>query len=474
MISKINKFLGLDKFSVQWKVLVDSATGTSHQKTRLPCQDYGSYEIYDQYLIGAIADGAGTCDRSDIGAKLVVDQTLYFLKSYLSRYQPSSSEPQARSLFLEVIKYTREKLQNQADSDQSDFKQYSCTLLAFVVSPDSTLAMQLGDGFIVVRKKFDQIYTLLFEPAKGEFNNETIFITAPIETIQEDLQVKILNTPISFLCASTDGMENLALDLRAKQAFHNFFVPLEKHIQEIDYTFLSQDQYIANLLQHPDVNKKTDDDKTLLICSSLQSDLYPELQNYQSPPSRSTRQLPGSTRQPPIGVPVRRSGTNLPNPGGALDQDSSFESQAQIEQVSPADNYRQPSGLPYLWLCCNCLYLYFAMTFFTYFSIALQNYPLDQQFTKVIMGFFTLKSILPISAFVLILGLCSICFAMYIHHIIIRSFSISKRTKYIYISLGCLALSVMFGLITAVTLQNAYPTAACMQQTLLTNLCRQR
>ena len=59
-----------------WKAIARSAIGTSHQKQRLPCQDYGDYKILNQTLVGAVADGAGSAKYADIGAKLAVETVL--------------------------------------------------------------------------------------------------------------------------------------------------------------------------------------------------------------------------------------------------------------------------------------------------------------------------------------------------------------------------------------------------------------
>jgi hypothetical protein len=43
------------------------------------CQDYSNYRCYDDIIIGAVSDGAGSAKHSDVGAKLAVETTLSFL-----------------------------------------------------------------------------------------------------------------------------------------------------------------------------------------------------------------------------------------------------------------------------------------------------------------------------------------------------------------------------------------------------------
>ncbi len=59
-----------------WKRVACSEVGISHQKQEMPCQDYGDYRIFDDVIVGAVADGAGSAKYSDIGAKLTVEKVV--------------------------------------------------------------------------------------------------------------------------------------------------------------------------------------------------------------------------------------------------------------------------------------------------------------------------------------------------------------------------------------------------------------
>jgi hypothetical protein len=52
-----------------WKAVARSATGTSHLKQQIPCQDYGDCKVLNDVIIGAVADGAGSAKYADIGAQ---------------------------------------------------------------------------------------------------------------------------------------------------------------------------------------------------------------------------------------------------------------------------------------------------------------------------------------------------------------------------------------------------------------------
>ena len=62
-----------------WKAVARSATGASHLKQQIPCQDYGGCKVLNDVIIGAIADGAGSAKYADIGAQLAVKTVLGYL-----------------------------------------------------------------------------------------------------------------------------------------------------------------------------------------------------------------------------------------------------------------------------------------------------------------------------------------------------------------------------------------------------------
>ncbi|MEB3312139.1 MAG: PP2C family serine/threonine-protein phosphatase [Snowella sp.] len=244
-----------------WKAITRSAIGTRHQAANLPCQDYGAYRLLNQdILIGAIADGAGSAKNADIGAKVAVEQSLNFLQSRIS--SPNSlTEEQAQSLFYELGESVRSQLSQTATQMKGEFKDLAATLLVFIASPDAIAAMQIGDGFIVTRSPTGE-YELLFQPDKGEYINETTFVTS--DQALEALQVKVLQTQSHFICAATDGVERVSLNLSQWKPFSPFFEPLEAYLQETHHPE-QEDTYLKDFLNSDRLNARTTDDKTLLL-----------------------------------------------------------------------------------------------------------------------------------------------------------------------------------------------------------------
>ncbi|NET62390.1 MAG: protein phosphatase 2C domain-containing protein, partial [Symploca sp. SIO2E6] len=135
-------------------------------------------------------------------------------------------------------------------------------LLAFIVTPEWLVAMQVGDGFMVVRAEGGD-YELLFQPDKGEFANETTPVTAS-DALQE-MQVCLKLIPYKFICVTTDGIENISLVKPENwKPFAQFFRPLEQHMLST-LSLEQKEKKLDDFLHSEKISQSTDDDTTLLL-----------------------------------------------------------------------------------------------------------------------------------------------------------------------------------------------------------------
>ncbi|MGF1934804.1 MAG: PP2C family serine/threonine-protein phosphatase [Nostoc sp. ChiQUE02] len=239
---------------MNWKAVARSEIGTSHQKQGIGCQDYGDYRILDDVIVGAVADGAGIAKHSDVGSRLAVETVLKCF-SDINEYpekqeeleqgfsQPLSQE-EAQKLFAKIVNQVLTELDKKAAKEDYSVNDLACTLLVFVATPDCVAAMQIGDGFIVMRSQGSE-YQLLFQPDKGEFANETTFITST--NVLKEMQVKVIPEKQEFICASTDGLEKVAIRLSDWQPFSPFFKPLEEYLHE-PVNPEEEDKYLTEFL----------------------------------------------------------------------------------------------------------------------------------------------------------------------------------------------------------------------------------
>jgi len=257
---------------VPWRAVARSVIGTSHLQQQLSCQDFGGERILGDVLFGAVADGAGSAAYSDVGAQLAVKIVLEYLElteiwlqkrqqSWRSLAHPPSQEL-TKKLFTKIVNKVNLGLRKQAETSDYAVDDLACTLLVFLATPRWLAAMQIGDGFIVVRPKRKD-YQLLFKPDKGEYANQTTFVTST--SALADMQISVLPHPPKFVCASTDALERVAIRLSDWAPFPPFFKPFEEYMVEtLDPE--TDDEYLMSFLKSDRLNSRTDDDKTLLLC----------------------------------------------------------------------------------------------------------------------------------------------------------------------------------------------------------------
>ena len=255
-----------------WRAIARCATGTSHLKQQMPCQDYGGCKILNNVIVGAVADGAGSAKYADIGANLAVETVLQYLagvEQWLQKHknvgelQPQPlPEIEARRLFTQTVNKVVAAMEAQAQRGGYSIEDLACTLLVVIATPNWVAAMQIGDGFIVVRPEQEEPQ-LLFSPDKGEYINETTFVTSA--NALDRMRVCVHSGKQEFICASTDGLERLAIRMSDNTPFAPFFQPLEEYMQELGNPE-QEDEYLMKFLDSDRLNARTDDDKTLLLC----------------------------------------------------------------------------------------------------------------------------------------------------------------------------------------------------------------
>jgi Protein phosphatase 2C len=249
---------------MSWKAIARSSKGTSHKKLEICCQDYGNYKtIKTDLIIGAVADGAGSAKNSDLGAELAVTKIIQHLKKrFEKRTNFPNDEQEVKKIFAESLEKVLKDLNNEAKNKNFSVDDLACTLLAVVSKPEWFAAMQIGDGFVVIRSKEEEKYEILFPPDKGEYINETTFVTS--SNALNAMRVEVRSQPIEFICAATDGLERVAIDMKDWTPFSPFFQPLDKYMKET--SDLETEDEIKNFLDSDRLNARTDDDKTLLLC----------------------------------------------------------------------------------------------------------------------------------------------------------------------------------------------------------------
>ncbi len=258
-----------------WRVVGAAVSGSAHQRLGLPCQDAFAYRLLEAgqtdagqpggFLLAAMADGAGSAGRSDLGARLAVTAALECL-TQAGETQPSQELPDWQDHLYCAFEAARQAVLDQAETDQAPVREYAATLTCLVAAANWVAIGTLGDCFVIAGDAQGDLYTANFLQ-RGEYANETNFISQDDALFQ--VQLTVIEQPVTRLAMLSDGLSRLALNLPSQEPYRPFFQPLfnftatleaqddEAHAQAIEK--------LAGFLASERVCARTDDDKSLLL-----------------------------------------------------------------------------------------------------------------------------------------------------------------------------------------------------------------
>lgn len=294
---------------MSWKIVSCSEQGPSHKEFKVSCQDYVNcyYEKNKDLVIGAVSDGSSSAKHSYFGAKLAVNLSIEYIKKNWN--QSLNNEEKTKELFEKVFEVVLDFLNATAEKNSCSLKDFDCTLLVFIITSNSFAALQIGDGLIVIKTRTEDNqnnYQLLFMPHKGEFSNQTTFVTST--NAKNKMMVHFKSVLVDFICVGTDGIERLCLNQKPNQkweAHKDFFYPLHQGLLNAKYQSLFEKE-IVNLLNSEEAKQESRDDKTILLCVYEASPSSPEwsekqLQLYPIPDQHKNKPQEITISNPTIG-----------------------------------------------------------------------------------------------------------------------------------------------------------------------------
>lgn len=237
--------------------------GTSHAVTNTPCQDSCLAHV-DLTASGlpilsiVVADGAGSALNGGDGAEIAVEASAQFVAEKIKSKEFALNDEFA----VELVSYVRQQLFAVAEEQGLLARDYACTYLAVLVTSFGTLAMQIGDGGIVIDVGAGLEVPII--PMSGEYANMTHFVTD--EDAISVLVTKCYPIKAEKVSVFSDGMQRLALNMANNTAFEPFFAPFFHVLASSKPE--QEDQLHGALLaflNSTPVNERTDDDKTLAL-----------------------------------------------------------------------------------------------------------------------------------------------------------------------------------------------------------------
>ena len=221
-------------------------------------------------LIASVADGAGSAGHSQVGSAIAAGAAV----RTASRLVRLHTLPIYEAIFAEILKESvhsaRNRLEVEAHGSDKELGDFATTLLVAICTPDMTATAQVGDGAVVTADATSQeegkdVYQLFSRPQRGEYANETNFITS--KDWRNCLDINVRRGHRRYLAMFTDGVQSLALSASDDLGPHSpFFTPLfqwaEKQSDES-----AAGSGLEALLSSSQVTDRTDDDLTLLVAT---------------------------------------------------------------------------------------------------------------------------------------------------------------------------------------------------------------
>ena len=255
----------------RWTWAMAKTAGESHLASGDPCQDAIACDVVQhagghEMLIAAVADGAGSAEKANIGAMIAASVFVHTIRESLEDEPAQRADP---DLIRHAVATARQSVQMFAHRQGREPSCYASTLIACVLDADGGLIAQIGDGAVVVASaKTPGVWFVPIWPDHGEYVNTTSFLTDFDAT--DKVRIARIDGPSAHVSLFTDGLERLVLDFAKREPHAPFFRAVFGELDQLRWQH-GESQWtsraLRQLLLSPRVARRTDDDRSLLIAS---------------------------------------------------------------------------------------------------------------------------------------------------------------------------------------------------------------
>ncbi|MBU1143838.1 MAG: protein phosphatase 2C domain-containing protein [Firmicutes bacterium] len=237
-----------------------SVVGTSHLSTETPCHDNHAYKILPNGLgfIACVSDGMGSASHAELGSLTASTFIVDFLEKYLD---VKMTDEEIITLIKEGFIETNDQLHDVANQNEVNIKDLNATLLVFVSFHDRQFYGQVGDCAAI--GKIGDSYEVIAKQQRGEYANAT-FSICNLESIENGIYEKC-DKFYPMVSLMSDGIESISISAKDKTVSHLFYDPFFKVFSHENYNQEEVQKSLERFLASERINKKTDDDKTLLF-----------------------------------------------------------------------------------------------------------------------------------------------------------------------------------------------------------------
>lgn len=252
-----------------WRWAGARSKGTSHEKTGLPCQDYGcAYEVNGPVgpaFIALVSDGAGSALHADVGSKIASTTLLRLARNFLCCSARSELREELAWEWLDAI---RDRINAESKRVGLRPRDFAATIVAIIADDSGTTIIHVGDGAVAVKAIDTEMWSVPSWPYQGEYASTTSFVT---DDPHPRLNFVAVDDPISAFAVFTDGIERMVLDFANRIPHAPFFDRMLKPIMKLPTPGRDIDlsKALQSYLSSQAVCERTDDDKTLILGARL-------------------------------------------------------------------------------------------------------------------------------------------------------------------------------------------------------------
>jgi hypothetical protein len=217
---------------VKWLLTGGTALGSAHADSGLACQDSVAWWTKDDgqqgalVAVAALADGAGSARLAEIGSQTAVAHVIRLAKclagvaepaddderSFLKAASecsvaPEDADAEAVCLATALFAAARRAIHQAALDRETDLQDLATTLMIALVTTQSLVVGQVGDGVIGVRLRTGEVIGPA-APQRGEYANEATFITSG-DDLPEISLASLAVSDVDAFGISSDGMRLL-------------------------------------------------------------------------------------------------------------------------------------------------------------------------------------------------------------------------------------------------------------------------
>jgi hypothetical protein len=245
---------------VTWLACGASVTGSEHERRGLGCDDAYGYGIVGDFVVAAVADGAGSVSGTSAWGSYAACQSILtdaLAPRFVRDFQAAPAE-HGQTLMRWLFDCAVNRVSEHADAMRVDASRLSTTLCVALAGRDHAVFGQIGDGIIATENE-GRVETLLIEP-KSDYANSTWFLQS--DDAFEQSYRTAMQLAVTAFALSTDGMSYKITNVATGGAYEPFFRGSWQHLR----SGASADKFAALLRGIED--DQTGDDKTMVLVAS--------------------------------------------------------------------------------------------------------------------------------------------------------------------------------------------------------------